>query len=157
MGVGRVLRTVHPIMPLFGTNQEALVSESFQKSYPSGPLLFRFLPLVKFTPLYRGGFYFHNIDKRFYRSFPPTSLRQLWQKSTFAKLHVLVWLANTVGIDRQRVWGHNVVRSHRVNINKWMAHNQNRHTYTCATGTVATTTTMYSWPGSIWLWLLRRL
>ena len=38
-----------------------------------------------------GGFYFRNIDKRFYRSLTPTRLRQLWQ-STFAKTTCFGWI-----------------------------------------------------------------
>ena len=32
-----MLRAVHPIKPLFGTNQEALVFQRVQKSYPPPP------------------------------------------------------------------------------------------------------------------------
>ena len=37
IGVVQVLRAVHPIKSLFGTNQEALVFERVQKSYRPGP------------------------------------------------------------------------------------------------------------------------
>lgn len=35
-----MLRTFHPIKLLFGTNQEALVSESSQKSYPVNYIIY---------------------------------------------------------------------------------------------------------------------